>query len=56
MRTLPVGLLFLKSQEGYNDWGAIMAGSVMVALPMLVVFLFAQRQIVAGFTSGALKG
>lgn len=56
MRTLPVGLLYLKSQEGYNDWGAIMAGSVMVALPMLIIFLFAQRQIVAGFTGGALKG
>jgi len=56
MRTLPVGLLYLKSQEGYNDWGAIMAGSVIVALPMIVIFLLAQRYIVAGFTGGALKG
>lgn len=56
MRTLPVGLMLLKSSEGYNDWGAIMAGSVMVAAPMLVLFLLAQRHIVAGFTGGALKG
>ncbi|BCJ32630.1 glycerol-3-phosphate ABC transporter permease [Actinocatenispora thailandica] len=56
MRTLPIGLLYLKSQEGYNDWGAIMAGTVMVAAPMLVVFLLAQRYIVAGFSGGAIKG
>jgi multiple sugar transport system permease protein/sn-glycerol 3-phosphate transport system permease protein len=56
MRTLPIGLLYLKSQEGYNDWGAIMAGTVMVAAPMLIVFLLAQRYIVAGFSGGAVKG
>lgn len=56
MRTLPVGLLYLKSQEGYNDWGAIMAGTVMVAAPMIIVFLLAQRYIVAGFSGGAIKG
>ncbi|WP_203922855.1 carbohydrate ABC transporter permease [Rugosimonospora africana] len=56
MRTLPVGLLYLKSQEGYNDWGAIMAGTVMVAAPMIIVFLLAQRYIVAGFSGGAVKG
>jgi multiple sugar transport system permease protein/sn-glycerol 3-phosphate transport system permease protein len=56
MRTLPIGLLYLKSQEGYNDWGAIMAGTVMVAAPMLILFLLAQRYIVAGFSGGAVKG
>lgn len=56
MRTLPIGLLFLQQQEGSNDWGAILAGSVIVALPMLVLFLFAQRYIVRGFAGGALKG
>ena len=56
MRTLPIGLLYLKSQEGYNDWGAIMAGTVMVAAPMFIVFLLAQRYIVAGFSGGAVKG
>ena len=56
MRTIPVGLLFLKSQEGYNNWGAIMAATVLVVLPMLVIFFFAQRQIIAGLTQGATKG
>ena len=56
MRTVPIGLLFLKTQEGYNNWGAIMAATVLVIVPVLVVFFFAQRQIVAGLTQGATKG
>ena len=50
MRTLPIGLLFLNTQEGYQDWGSVMAGTVMVALPMVVAFVIAQRQIVEGLT------
>lgn len=56
MRTLPIGLLYLRTTEGYANWGAIMAGTVMVALPMLILFLFAQRQIARGLTGGAVKG
>jgi multiple sugar transport system permease protein/sn-glycerol 3-phosphate transport system permease protein len=56
MRTVPVGLLFLKSQEGYSNWGAIMAATVLVILPVLAVFFVAQRQIIAGLTQGAVKG
>lgn len=56
MRTLPIGLLYLRTTEGYSNWGAIMAGTVMVALPMLILFLFAQRQIARGLTGGAVKG
>jgi multiple sugar transport system permease protein/sn-glycerol 3-phosphate transport system permease protein len=56
MRTLPIGLLFLRSQEGYTNWGSIMAGAVMVALPMLLVFFLAQKRIIGGITAGALKG
>lgn len=56
MRTLPIGLLYLRSSEGYNDWGAIMAGTVMVAMPMLILFLFTQRHIARGLTAGAVKG
>lgn len=52
-RTLPIGLLFLKSQEGTQSWGAIMAGTLMTALPMIIAFIVAQRQIVAGLTSSA---
>ena len=44
MRTLPIGLLFLRSQEGYSNWGAIMAGAVFVSLPMLILFFLAQKR------------
>ncbi|WP_210418191.1 carbohydrate ABC transporter permease [Ruania zhangjianzhongii] len=57
MRTLPIGLYFLKAEEGgVADWGLIMAGTVFVLLPMLVIFLLAQRFIVSGLVSGAVKG
>ncbi|MGC0250348.1 carbohydrate ABC transporter permease [Pseudactinotalea sp. Z1748] len=56
MRTLPIGLLFLRSEEGYTNWGSIMAGTLMVALPMLLIFFLAQKRIIGGLTSGALKG
>lgn len=56
MRTLPVGLLMLKAQEGYVNWGAVMAATVFVVLPVLLVFFLAQRHIVAGLTQGAVKG
>jgi multiple sugar transport system permease protein/sn-glycerol 3-phosphate transport system permease protein len=56
MRTLPVGLLYLKDNEGFNNWGAIMAGTTMVAVPILILFFIAQRYVVAGLTQGAVKG
>lgn len=56
MRTLPIGLMFLRSQEGYDSWGPVMAGTVIVALPMLIVFFIAQRRIIGGIVTGALKG
>ncbi|WP_372349135.1 carbohydrate ABC transporter permease [Streptomyces sp. KL116D] len=55
MRTLPIGLLFLKNQEGFANWGPILAGTVMVIVPVLVVFFLAQRHIIAGLTQGAGK-
>jgi multiple sugar transport system permease protein/sn-glycerol 3-phosphate transport system permease protein len=56
MRTLPVGLLILKDQEGLSNWGTIMAGTLIVLAPMLVIFFVAQRWIVGGITAGAVKG
>jgi ABC-type glycerol-3-phosphate transport system permease component len=55
MRTLPIGLLFLRSQEGYTNWGALLAGTLMAALPMLVLFFLAQRRIIGGMAAGAIK-
>ena len=55
MRTLPIGLMFLKESEGVDQWGPIMAGTVLVVLPMLLLFLFAQRYIIAGLAGAAVK-
>ncbi len=56
MRTLPIGLSYLFNQEGANQWGLIMAATVFVVLPVLLLFLRWQKHIVSGLTSGATKG
>jgi ABC-type glycerol-3-phosphate transport system permease component len=57
MRTLPVGLSYLREIQGAGgQWNLIMAASVFVIFPTLVLFLFAQKQFVSGLTGGALKG
>ncbi len=55
MRTLPVGLAFYLGKQSV-DWGHLMAGAGMSAIPVLVLFAIFQRKIIAGFTAGALKG
>jgi len=55
LRTLPVGLaLFAQGEHGVN-WGLLMAGSSVSALPTLAVFLFFQRQILEGIVAGSEK-
>jgi multiple sugar transport system permease protein/sn-glycerol 3-phosphate transport system permease protein len=58
MRTLPVGLAYLKKQaeEGATPWNLLMAGAVLVVLPILVLYTLVQRQFVEGLTRGAIKG
>jgi ABC-type glycerol-3-phosphate transport system permease component len=52
--TLPVGLAQLQMKNTSNV-AQIMAGTVLTALPMILVFLFMQRQFIEGMTAGALK-
>lgn len=56
MRTLPIGLMYLKANDGMTNWGVLMSGTLIVVLPMLLVFLFAQRYIVTGLTGAAAGG
>jgi len=56
MRTLPIGIFTLFQQEGTTVWGAVMAGALFVVLPVLILYLWAQRYIVEGIASGAVKG
>ncbi|HFC12333.1 MAG TPA: carbohydrate ABC transporter permease [Anaerolineae bacterium] len=57
MRTVQIGIrFFLFDQERGTDWGALMAGAVIVLLPTLLIFLVAQRQLVKGIAMTGLKG
>jgi ABC-type glycerol-3-phosphate transport system permease component len=53
--TLPIGLMEF-SQEFTTDWGALMAGSVLMTLPIVILFFVIQRAFISGLTSGATKG
>jgi len=54
-RTLPVAVYNMISFDQLS-WGPLAAAALMVTLPVLLLTVFAQRQIVAGLTAGAVKG
>jgi multiple sugar transport system permease protein len=56
MFPLPVALALLRGAYAAESYGPIMAGAVLSALPLLIVFLFANRRIVEGVRVSALKG
>jgi ABC-type glycerol-3-phosphate transport system permease component len=56
MRPITVGVRLLFDAEGNNNWGVIMAGTTFVILPLMIIYLFGQRYIIAGLTAGATKG
>lgn len=56
MMTLPVGLTLLQNNDGVTNWGVLMAGTVLITVPVLIVFFLLQRRIVSGLTSGAVTG
>ena len=49
------GLIVFEGQYGSN-WPALAAAVLMLMIPMLILFMFLQRYIIAGLTSGAVKG
>ena len=55
VKTLPIGLAEF-STEFNTDWGAVMAASVIMTLPVAILFLAMQRLFVGGLTAGAVKG
>ncbi|GAB5464764.1 MAG: carbohydrate ABC transporter permease [Candidatus Kapaibacteriales bacterium] len=54
-RTLPVGLNFYLGNQSV-DWGRLMAGASISAMPVLLLFFLFQKQIIKGLTAGAVKG
>jgi sn-glycerol 3-phosphate transport system permease protein len=56
MRTLPIGIAWMYDVEGNTQWGVVMAGVVLVILPVLLLFIWTQKHLVEGIASGAVKG
>jgi raffinose/stachyose/melibiose transport system permease protein len=53
--TLPLGVMQYQGQYG-TDWGRVLAFVSLALTPAVVFYLFAERQIIAGLTAGAVKG
>ena len=54
MYTLPLALRSLQSPVN-TEWGALMTGSAIATLPLVVLFLLSSRQLISGLTAGAVK-
>ncbi|HVJ77441.1 MAG TPA: carbohydrate ABC transporter permease [Hyphomicrobium sp.] len=56
-RTVPVAIALITGASEYElPWGNIMAASVIVTVPLVILVLIFQRRLVAGLTAGAVKG
>ena len=56
-RTVPVAISLISGTTAFEiPWGTIMAGSVLVTMPLLALVFVFQKRIVSGLTAGAIKG
>lgn len=55
MYTFPLALRSMQSPVD-TEWGALMAGSAIAVLPLLIIFIFSSRRLIAGLTAGAVRG
>jgi N,N'-diacetylchitobiose transport system permease protein len=55
-QTVTLWLSFFLGSQRHTDWGALMAGSTLTAIPVVIFFLLVQRKIAFGLTAGAVKG
>ncbi|HET6436826.1 MAG TPA: carbohydrate ABC transporter permease [Anaeromyxobacter sp.] len=56
-RTVPVAIALISGASHFElPWGRVMAASVIVTIPLVVLVLVFQRRIVSGLTAGAVKG
>jgi len=55
-QTATVWLSYFYGTSKHTDWGALMAGSTLIAIPVVIFFLIVQRRIAFGLTAGAVRG
>jgi ABC-type glycerol-3-phosphate transport system permease component len=55
-KTLPLGLATWIGQDNLYSWGMLLAGAVLVTIPVVLFYLLVQRKLVVGLTDGANKG
>lgn len=55
-RTLPLWLQGLVEANRATDWGVVMAGATLIAVPVIIFFLIVQHRMTAGLVAGAVKG
>jgi N,N'-diacetylchitobiose transport system permease protein len=54
-QTVTVWLSYFLGSSKHTDWGALMAGATLTAIPVVVFFVLVQRKIAFGLTAGAVK-
>ncbi|WP_338044958.1 carbohydrate ABC transporter permease [Paenibacillus lignilyticus] len=54
-RTLPLGIAKIREVEGVATWNILMAGNVILVVPILIVFFLSQRQIIKAFVYNGVK-
>lgn len=54
--TLSPGISTFISQTSVYSWGVLMAAGVLMTIPVILIFIFFQRYLIAGWSSGAIKG
>jgi len=55
-QTIPMIIQMMRGSYGRVDWGAIMACLVMAVVPVVILYLSAQKHIIEGVAAGAVKG
>lgn len=54
--TLPIWLQSFQQGMKATDWGAVMAGATLIAIPVIIIFVLVQNKISKGMVAGAVKG
>jgi len=56
LKVLPVGFATWIGQDNIYSWGMLLAGAVLITLPVLLFYLLVQRHLISGMSAGGAKG